>query len=30
MKAGLCGTQVGTKVFLEMVCEEHSIGGGGE
>ena len=29
MKAGQCGSQMGTK-FLKVVCCEHGIGGGGE
>jgi tubulin beta len=29
MQAGQCGSQKGTK-FLELVCDEHGIGGGGE
>jgi tubulin beta len=29
MQAGQCGNQMGTK-FLEVVCDEHGIGGGGE
>jgi tubulin beta len=29
MQAGQCGNQMGTK-FLEVLCDERGIGGGGE
>jgi len=29
MQAGQCGSQMGTKI-LEMVCDEHGIGGIGK
>jgi tubulin beta len=29
MQVGQCYNQIGTK-FWEVVCDEHSIGGGGE
>jgi tubulin beta len=29
MQTGQCGNQIGTK-FLEVVCDENGIGGGGE
>jgi tubulin beta len=29
MQAGQCGNQMGTR-FLEVVCDEHGVGGDGE